>query len=795
MNRHSHLAAGRRRVGLAWVVWTGAVISGAVVALAQQPVEQPTGDSGAPGELVLRAVPVAMLAAAGDVATPEAAQATLDTLANALVKAGGGYILVDDRVPESFIPRNRYQDGRDSPGITILDLRRGHTSIAPPPIGEDSREVWSGFRIRRTLDLEGESLPHWGTQAAAHIENNIVQGSYSVMRFLVEEVKAGADARLYLQGIEGLAPGAYMNLHGNGGIPAGQKGLAETRNEVVRIKSLGWDREKRLYYATAAVKHDHPAGTMLQNKHNVPGLAVHNHGNADNQTFWLDARTFQYGVGDQFVVSATHKYQGNVFSGMGDEGAVCLNAEVIHDLDPFRAEVESFDPATGELVYKPGKTRSKKLALSRPLVNLNPAKWITQGHVLIVRRGGQFRGKSYPDHRTQLGHETIHVRGGLILGTKDAPWEESVVGRYFAVDEDTEKYKPGELPGGYWPFPPDGHPIRRWYRITDFQRHADGTKSIRILRTAWYTQSAGAPELFLSDNYTTDARERPLKYIIAPGGQLSEIRRGWVDTRRPGTTGLSLPSDSRTLVVVPNGDRHTPADFAPGDPMVQPVGPDPWMPRPIRIRMFDEFPPCMENPAIEIVNHGRVARQSGISFGGGPRDLADVEERKDQQPPYVSGITFHSAVGCGVRFKGQVRDAALMMDQREGNRQPLAWRHTRGVTLVGADPESGDFTVRGGQLDLDRPAIARAGLVEAKGLSATDTPASNLRGIDIGVPAGQTSFDVEFAAQETDGRYSLCVQPNWLTATAVTEKRPDGFRVEFAAPAPADARIDWQLVR
>jgi hypothetical protein len=186
------------------------------------------------------------------------------------------------------------------------------------------------------------------------------------MRFLVEPVQAGDDARLYLQGIEGLAPGAYMNLQSNGEIPAGRKDVSQPTNKVVHIKSLSWDAEKRLYYATADVTYDHPAGTMIQNKHNVPGLAVHNHSNSDNQTFWLDARTFQYGVGDQFVVSATHKYQSNVFSGMGDEGAVCLNAEVIHDLDPFRADVESFDPATGRLVYKPGKTRSEKLALSRP---------------------------------------------------------------------------------------------------------------------------------------------------------------------------------------------------------------------------------------------------------------------------------------------------------------------------------------------------------------------------------------------------------------------------------------------
>lgn len=46
-----------------------------------------------------------------------------------------------------------------------------------------------------------------------------------------------------------------------------------------------------------------------------------------------------------------------------------------------------------------------------------------------------------------------------------------------------------------------------------------------------------------------------------------------------------------------------------------------------------------------------------------------------------------------------------------------------------------------------------------------------------------------------DARYALCVQPNWLTAVAVTEKRPDGFRAEFSVEATSGAKIDWHLIR
>lgn len=56
-------------------------------------------------------------------------------------------------------------------------------------------------------------------------------------------------------------------------------------------------------------------------------------------------------------------------------------------------------------------------------------------------------------------------------------------------------------------------------------------------------------------------------------------------------------------------------------------------------------------------------RQSGITFHGGPRDLDEIAQRKDQQPPYVNGITFHSAVGCGLRFRGRMGRERILFRQ------------------------------------------------------------------------------------------------------------------------------------
>jgi len=738
----------------------------------------------------------------GDVSTEAKAQATLDKLAKKLISSGGGTIMVTAALPQHFKLHNLYQSTRDEVSVTIIDVRDGRLTILPPPIGFDSRGAWAGHRIKRTLNLKGKSLGHWTTVAAAHIENNVVAGTISYGQRTLFPVKKGKNVRIYPASIEGLWVGARVNLSGDG---------------QTKIKSIGWDRKRRKYFITADLKSDHPAGEGMGNKHLTPGLLLDHHFNSDNQTFALDSRTYQYGVGDSFCVSGTHLYQGNIFSGAGDEGAVCLNAETIHDLDSFRAQVESFDPKTGVLIYKPGNTRTRKLSMSRPLVNLNPKKWITGGHVVIVRpddwsgwledsKGGytdwtgkvpmtpkyKYKGESYPSLLTKQGN----VLGGLIEGSKDAPWDENVVGRYFAVDEDTEKYKPGELPGGYWPCPPKND-VRRWYRITAFKRHKDGTKSIRILRIRWAAVSAGSPTLFREDNYTQDGHVRPLKYIIAPGGPVTDISEGWVDTRRAGIVYHTLKSDSRKLKIAPNGDRGTRFDFEPDDPVVQAVGPDPWMPRPIRIRMFDEFPSSMASPAIEIRNNGFISHSDGVQFISNARYLDDVAKRKDRKPAFMNGVNFESSVGVGMRFGGYVQTAAMLMEQRAGNAQPITWLHQgkSGRTSIGVNPTDGTLTVTGGPVDLARSSLRNAQLTQTPGISGTAVAANNLRGIDAQVRAGRKGLSITFPTPEPDAKYAVTVQPNWNTRDWIARKAATGFTVQFSEPAPANAAIDWHLIR
>jgi len=137
--------------------------------------------------------------------------------------------------------------------------------------------------------------------------------------------------------------------------------------------------------------------------------------------------------------------------------------------------------------------------------------------------------------------------------------------------------------------------------------------------------------------------------------------------------------------------------------------------------------------------------------------------------------------------------AAILIEDRqnEGRPQPIQWRTAGGrISSIVADPASGALRLCGGPVAMDV-----AGVVETAGLSATPTPARNLRGIDVPAPASATRIEVSFPTPEPDAAYSLNVQPSWLTHDAVTTKTPAGFTVVFSAAAPAEARLDWQLIR
>jgi len=729
---------------------------------------------------------VRLLSDYGDLSTEPAARQALGAAVGELLQSGGGVLVIPEGAPETLQIDNLSQTERETseegPVVTIIDQRAGFLAYHVAPIGRHQDGTWAGFRVERVLNLGDQSLPHCGWHSAEVIDNYIISGSSSYMATLTDAVTQGDDQRLYVDNIRGIWVGANLN------VTSSVVGYAEPYDRI-HVKRIGWDAERRRHYFTADLEYDHPAGALVYNKHVVSGLQVNGYSNSDNQTPGeLAVIRNNYGVGDSFVVSGMFRYMGDVFSGFGDEGGIVYNAETVGEVESFHSTIEAVDWSRDEITYAPGVVQAHTLSNSRPLINLNRDKWIMQGQVRIVSPGGVYKGRDYPSVIGGPGN-VFNYQGGLIEGSADCPWDESIIGRFFAVTDPTESLLPDDPSsvGGYAQNP--SRPIYRWYQIMDLQRNEDGTKAIRILRVRWSAVAAGAPTLFREDNYTTDSQDRPLAYAIAPGAWVYDISQGWAHTQSTG--GWLDANQPRRLKLAATGDRSTAFDFAPGDEIEQAIGPDPWQPRPLRIRQFDQIPSTMPSASIEIEQLGRVQVPYCISAGGIIGSREQLDTRKDGKPPF--GTIFHigSAASTGIEFAGDILDTAILFRQPGGHPQPIRWRNdVVGSSSLIVDPRTGDFAFAGGAVDLSGQPLKGA-----RGVSATGTPAANLRGIDVPVPSEATELTVAFPTPEADAAYAVSVMPSWPTTVCSPTKSAAGFTVQFGTPAPSGARLDWVIVR
>lgn len=763
----------------------------------------------------------------GDISTTASAQAAMDQACRWIVSHGGGVLVVPAIAPEGLVVRNIHQQDRESgPTVTILDRRKGYETTHLPSVGKQSPTGWYGAYAYRLLNMSPRGLPFQGTHEMQGMRNAVVRGSSSYMQLTSEAVEKGADRRIFVPSIRGIFVGQYLTL-------TGKQGAYQPPYDRVWVKSIGWDAERKLNYLVVDLEHDHPAGCILYNKHVTGSMNISSTANADNQTMEFQVTRRQYAHGDSFLISGSYVYQGDVFSGLGDEQGVVLNAEVMQDPDPFHSTVESVNWEDDAIVFSPGPCNVQKLATSRAIINMNSNKWITDGHVVIVPPedwGGHtihnpmYDAKEFVDGGIDLtkfsytfvkdgeeaqsitswdGHPLrqftyvyqnkaypslvdgwVNNLGGAIIGSADCGWTEDVVGRFFAVADEGERLTPGAQDLGVIFHSSLERTQYRWYLIKQFRKNGDGTCRIKIERIRYAAGDAGAPNLYNEDNYTWDGHVRPLSYIIAPGAYAYDVGDGWQDRDH----GIAEKSDARIVRVVPNADRGTAFDFASGDPIEQAIGADPSVPTPIRVRVFNNVPDTMEHGMIDLMNHGTVAMSAGINLVGGGHNRDALANRKDRKPYYGTGLHIGSVVGTGIRFSADVTEAALQFEQPNEHAQPIRWKHAGGHSELVVDPKTGDMSITGSPLQV-------ATVKGIEGLSATAVPAHNLRGMNIAVPEGVREVAIQFDRPEADAQYALNIQPNWLTQDAVIEKTTKGFTVIFSEPAPTGATIDWQLIR
>ncbi|MCG3147520.1 MAG: hypothetical protein PCFJNLEI_00960 [Verrucomicrobiae bacterium] len=698
----------------------------------------------------------------GPVATAEDAEMTFQKAVKDIITAGGGVIMVPAHTAANWRPINTSQEQVrqpaapapakrwfTAPGVTVIDGRAGTVKVHPPQA--------SGFEFNRVLDIPaGQSLPFWGYFPVLSIKNTILHGSTSYRDGLLEDVEAGKDRRFYVKTIRGIFPGMFVS---------GSYGDVQR----LYVKSLGYDKEKHAWYFVADTDAEVSKNDLLGNKNHVNVLKMDTYSHNENQTFDLMLWRHNYSQGDNYLVDARFKYMGDVHSTGGDENGVIYAAFIESLLGIFRGEVESWNPATQELKYKNAPSVGKTLGSGRPIINLNPKKWVTGGSVRIVRPGAWteygdptivnpvFEGKTYP---TEVSPGGLRM-GGLIRFSADAPVTDEVVGRYFAVDE-ADEHVPAS--GG----------IRRWYLIHKVTKNADGTKDMEIIRHWWGAKPAGAPTLYKVSNYTMDGHDKPLKYIIAPGANAYDVSDG-------------VNNLKALIKLVPTPFTGTPLDFAANDPIEQAIGPDPFKPIPFRAWMWDKIPGAFPSPVFDI-NNGGVMRDSVLLVQGGGNNIDRARTlRGDQNPPWNNYLAFNAPSNDGIKFGADTVSSAILFTQPNNRVQPIKWyfgatNQPPQVATLTVSRETGDFNFSGG-------------LITGAGLSGGDKPARNLRGKNVAVPAGQAQHEITFPVAEADGDYAVFIEQTWIGQRAIVQKGAKGFTVQFEKPAPAGAKLDWLIVR
>jgi hypothetical protein len=697
-----------------------------------------------------------------------------------LLRAGSLQSLV--RTPEPPAETKLWRHGA---GTAVLTGDRENPVLHVPPL--------SGMRIERQLRLgDGDSAPHWGTHPMLTLESNLIYGSASYLDWIQSSVSKGPDRRFYVPTVRGLVPGQFLNVHGGPGYGGG----------VTRavVKALGYDAEKQQHYFVADTGLDHVVGAIAHNKSNTGIIHMLQNSHSDNQTYDVKVIRNQYAHGDTYIYYCDFNYMSNVHSAAGDENAQCYGA-FIRSLDNnFRGAVESFDSKASRLTFVAGAANVDTLGNSRPLINLNPQKHVAAGKVLIVTGRSEFdlpdakmaifEGRDYSTGlvKSPISGSMERKFGGLIRGDRDCPWTADVVGRFFAVDEKSEK-----TPGGN----------HRWYLITKFQANADGTKDIEIQRFWWGAKSAGSPTLYRPENYTWDGHVRPLSYLIAPGAYVNDVSRAVAGGDRGG---------QRVLGLAPHSAQATSVDFAAGDRVEQAIGSDPFKPEAMRVWIWEDVPGQYPAAVFDVANYGNVSRYSVLTVAGGPEKLDDVAQRHEPKPAWDNIIVQNAAVTVGLNLRADFANAAILFQQPH-REQPIKWHYghplelpddsgktgiTKAVSAPATSPKIASLTVSRatGEFQFTGGGVQAGGSVSGvAGLSGDAKPARNLRGKNLAVAPGEKSIRVRFAESEPDGDYAVFIEQSWLTARAISDKHADGFTINFATAAPDKATLDWMLVR
>lgn len=719
-------------------------------------------------------MPVHSLSEFGPIQTQEEAVATAEKAMKKVEENGGGFVVLDPNTAADFLPPNHKQADINKPAVGFLDFRQGKIRFSPSSLGFRIPSEPAGYAsVFLDRKINQETINPNGKDYIARISSSLVQGSASYFQDVVDQepLPDSSLVRVYPSTTTGLYPGMHLKVFSGEAQTSRGNEFTSTSQLPATVKSLGWDKDKKLSYADLEFAADASPGKILRiiNKSGAGALVLSDTRNTDSEGFTFSIRSNQFGVGDNFALNMYYAYMGNIMSTMGDEGGNAFTVDIWQLLDSFLGHVESWDPARQELVYTTDSLQVNTLGTSRPLINLNPSKWVTQGKAVV---------------HTSNSPEAVPGEKEFVTGI-DTNWNDQIVGRYFALDDPTE-YAGFAREGQktFWKHALRGRTVRRWWKITHYEKTESGEDRLWVERIRWKGYNRTAPSLLVPENAGT-----PLSYIIAPGAPVVNISDALTSINKTlvkEAPVMASKSDKRLIRLAPTSSTATALDFEPGDPVEQAVGPDPSHPNGYRVRHRQAMPGIRNEASFLSINNGNYPIYAAFSVQGSHDDM-----HAENQNKFRYGVNIAATSDAALRVAQKTSQAAILLESPAiADTQPIVWKHKNSTTHLYYDFQRKALIQTAQELD-----VSHATITQASGLSATSAQARNLRGINIPVPAEKLQIHVPFEQAEPDENYSLTVQPSWLTQSAVVKKTNAGFDVHFNTPAPDNATFDWQLIR
>jgi hypothetical protein len=353
-------------------------------------------------------------------------------------------------------------------------------------------------------------------------------------------------------------------------------------------------------------------------------------------------------------------------------------------------------------------------------------------------------------------------------------------GRHPRISELTdasEFYKKDELT----PLGKASDNVYRWWYITEVK---DAGAVAGVSRAYFFVDrpnqrssdvATSGPLLFREINVTESKAQvdtRTLRYIIAPGAWVSDVRNG-VAGNVLGNEGAQ-PSDARKIVLAPG---HP--DLVADDPITNPPGADVLQPSGFRVRHVHQYPAFGPGASFVSENLGRVQVGNGLFIGGTViRDpgetMPDAIKRvqKDQRPLYINGALIAAPTDTAIRVEAYTERAAVELFQLDCDQDIVWWSSDySNRSSLHRDRTSGDFVFTSYKSGaFAAPNLTGPGgisLTRLSGISSTSTAALNVCGFQT-VVATKLDASVQFPKEpEPDRRYHVFIQCNWHTQSAV----------------------------